>query len=64
MLFSMYLGTYVCVVSFGLGTKTDNIEDYGGLYIIYVVVYINPRLDVKIGEIRPWKDKDIKIKIF
>ncbi|XP_070682528.1 LOW QUALITY PROTEIN: NAD(P)H-quinone oxidoreductase subunit 2 A, chloroplastic [Malus domestica] len=30
--FSMNLGTFACIVSFGLRTGTDNIQDYAGLY--------------------------------
>lgn len=29
---SMNLGTFACIVSFGLRTGTDNIRDYAGLY--------------------------------
>nr|YP_010120444.1 NADH dehydrogenase subunit B [Iris koreana]YP_010120460.1 NADH dehydrogenase subunit B [Iris koreana]YP_010120705.1 NADH dehydrogenase subunit B [Iris minutoaurea]YP_010120721.1 NADH dehydrogenase subunit B [Iris minutoaurea]QRC76973.1 NADH dehydrogenase subunit B [Iris koreana]QRC76989.1 NADH dehydrogenase subunit B [Iris koreana]QRC77234.1 NADH dehydrogenase subunit B [Iris minutoaurea]QRC77250.1 NADH dehydrogenase subunit B [Iris minutoaurea]WDW31094.1 NADH dehydrogenase subunit B [Ir len=29
---SMNLGTFACIVSFGLRTGTDNIQDYAGLY--------------------------------
>nr|ARC97547.1 NADH-plastoquinone oxidoreductase subunit 2 [Osteomeles anthyllidifolia] len=29
---SMNLGTFACIVSFGLCTRTDNIQDYAGLY--------------------------------
>ena len=28
----MNLGTFACIVSFGLHTGTDNIRDYAGLY--------------------------------
>ncbi|KAK4380190.1 hypothetical protein RND71_002052 [Anisodus tanguticus] len=30
---SMNLGTFACIVLFGLRTGTDNIRDYAGLYI-------------------------------
>ena len=29
---SMNLGTFACIVSFGLCTRTNNIRDYVGLY--------------------------------
>ena len=37
MLFYIYmnLGTFACIVSFGLCTRTDNIRDYVGLYMKY-----------------------------
>ncbi|GFQ01996.1 NAD(P)H-quinone oxidoreductase subunit 2 b chloroplastic [Phtheirospermum japonicum] len=30
---SMNLGTFACIVLFGLRTGTDNIRDYAGLYM-------------------------------
>ncbi|KAL1120435.1 hypothetical protein V6Z11_D01G165200 [Gossypium hirsutum] len=32
---SMNLGTFACIVLFGLRTETDNIQDYAGLYTKY-----------------------------
>ncbi|KAE9584778.1 putative NADH:ubiquinone reductase (H(+)-translocating) [Lupinus albus] len=38
---SMNLGTFACIVSFALHTRTDNIQDYVGLYMKYLFLAVS-----------------------